>query len=90
MPTSSAFQDELSMTGAAPSLLAAWTVTTNSGRFDVMTATRSPRPTPWCGEVPGQRVGGPVELPVGPAVVAGQDRHMIGDPARRPLRARDA
>ena len=46
VPTSSAFQDELSMTGAAPTLLAAWTVTTNSGRFDVMTATRSPRPTP--------------------------------------------
>ena len=67
------------MTGAAPSLLAAWTATTNSGRFDVMTATRSPRPTPRRGQVLGQRVGGPVQLPVGPAVVAGQDGRVIGE-----------
>ena len=44
--TSSAFQAGLSRTGAAPTLLAAWTTTTNSGRLEVITARRSPGPTP--------------------------------------------
>ena len=45
--TSSAFQAGFSSTGAAPSLLAACTSTTNSGRFEVIRARRSPGPTPW-------------------------------------------
>ena len=66
------------MTGAAPSLLTAWTVTTNSGRFEVMTATRSPRPTPCARQVLRQGVGGPVQLSVRPAIVSGQDGDVIG------------
>ena len=44
--TSTAFQAGLSSTAAAPSLLAPWTAATNSTRFEVMTATRSPGRTP--------------------------------------------
>ena len=44
--TSSAFQEALRSTDTAPSLLAACTAATNSGRLDVMTATRSPARTP--------------------------------------------
>ena len=44
--TSAAFHAGLRSTPAAPSLLMALTVTTNSGRFAIITATRSPRPTP--------------------------------------------
>ena len=46
LSTSSAFQAGLSRTAEAPSLLIALTATTNSGRFAVITATRSPCPTP--------------------------------------------
>src|SRR5262245_42176449 len=45
--TSATFHAGLSSTAAAPSLLTAWTTATNSTRFDVITATRSPARTPW-------------------------------------------
>ena len=44
--TSTAFHAGLNSTAAAPILLMAWTTATNSTRFDVITATRSPGPTP--------------------------------------------
>ncbi len=65
----------------------AWTTATNSTRLEVITATRSPGPTPCADQVAGEGVGEAVEVAEGPALVAGPDGIPIAEPVRGPLEA---
>ena len=78
--TSAAFHAGLRRTAAAPILLMALTATMNSARLDVIRATRSPAAHASGGEVPGEGVAALVEVPEGPAVVAGQHGVAIPEP----------
>ena len=80
--TSTAFQAGLRSTAAAPNLLMALTATTNSGRLEVITATRSP-----AADTPGGKVSakGGAEIVEGaerPAFVAGPNGVAVPEPCR--------
>ncbi len=82
---STVFHAGLSSTEAAPALLIPWTATTNSGRFDVMRATRSPGTDAPVDQVPGEPTAEVVEVPERPDLLLGPHRRAVAEPCRRLL-----
>ena len=72
-----AFHAGLRSTAAPPSLLMAWTATMNSGRFDVISATRSPGADTLIGQVAAEGSAQLVEAAVGPPLIARPHRVAI-------------
>ena len=85
--TSNAFQAGFRRTGATPTLLAPWTTATNSGRFDVIMATRSPGPMPRSTRARATEVGGAVEVGERPGRSRPPARRDDRESASRPTRA---